>query len=207
MECENAGLVSGLITAGFGSGAAIFTPLQSFFLNPQALPPTLQPYADSPSEVYYADERVLGNVPLLLPRVSAVYFFMTLVAATLMAESFFGVAANVAAEEPAAPTASSARDAPHAFLSVQQVLKLPPFWRLWGAFALQGLPILFLAAFWRELLPRSPGSESALSVVAALASAFNAAGRILWGRLADERGFGPTLVRSSSFACRPQEWT
>ena len=188
------GLVSGLITAGFGLGSVIFAPLQQYLLNPSGVPPTWGPYEGAPKELYYNDPTILDRVPSVFPYLAAAYLSLVLVSICLICN----------------PTAESEKKQGDAVVQQQQekqkqlrlsvVLKSPPFLLLWGMFLLEGISIIFLASFWKPLAAAAAAtghqhlSETQLAAVGAAGSAANALGRILWGKYADMKTFQHALV-------------
>lgn len=213
------GIVSGAITAGFGTGALLFSPLQTSFLNPSNIAPSSSPYIEQPAELYYNSEReeelsILLKVPLLLTRLSVCYFLLIASGAALLRPpqpQRGGGLGTLASSSP-----SSVHTPEHGVgkekvqddtgeemtMSVGDALQSMPFWCLWFLFFSNGLAICFTATFWRLLAVDTKTrmyilSEKQLALVGAVASACNALGRVFWGHVADKKGFQTSLVRDS----------
>ncbi|XP_026193764.1 uncharacterized protein LOC34619819 [Cyclospora cayetanensis] len=195
---DQQGLVSGLITAGFGLGSVLFAPLQQQLLNPTGIPPAWMPYQEAPQELYYDDELILKRVPSLFPRIAFVYAALVAAAASLICNPPDTHEKEEKKQQhqqqhPRRHTLAILQPESEQQLPLAAVLKSQPFRLLWTLFLLQGFSILFVASFWKALAATSGApaaasqqlTETQLAVVGATASAFNAMGRILWGKYAD----------------------
>ncbi|PFH38482.1 transporter, major facilitator family protein [Besnoitia besnoiti] len=208
------GIVSGVISAGFGTGALLFSPLQAAFLNPLNIPPSQAPYPSHPAELYYDGKdpeqlAILLRVPPLLKRLSFCYLLLLAAGAALLhlpARELPGgfpssAGAAAAAREPDGIAQDMVRDIEEGkmSMSVPEALCSGSFWSLWLLFFLNGLAICFTATFWRLLaVDRKTRmyilSETQLALVGAGASACNALGRLAWGHVADRKGFQTSLL-------------
>lgn len=87
------GLVSGLIFVARGLSVFVFTPLQTYYVNPYNISPVkMSVYADiqdvptgTPKmEKYFVDERVLNRVPMLFVCMGSLCMIIQCVSASLM---------------------------------------------------------------------------------------------------------------------------
>ncbi|KYK71483.1 transporter, major facilitator family protein [Toxoplasma gondii TgCatPRC2] len=219
---EKKGVVSGAITAGFGTGALLFSPLQAAFLNPLSIAPSQAPYASHPAELYYdisdSDQlEILLRVPRLFRLLAVCYLLLVSAGAALLRVPAAspgvrtpGASACVFDEEAALVKSlereevrDETREEARATVSVRTALGSWTFWSLWTLFFLNGLAICFTASFWRLLaVDRNTRAyiltETQLALVGAAASACNAVGRLAWGHLADKRGFQTSLMGLSA---------
>lgn len=217
------GIVSGAITAGFGTGALLFSPLQTSFLNPSNVPPSSSPYLEQPTELYYNGERdeelaILMKVPPLLTRLSICYFLLIAAGAALLRPPQASLHAGGEVSSASSFSTSSVHTPQHGVgkskiheepgeqmtMSVGDALQSTPFWCLWILFFFNGLAICFTATFWRLLAVDTTTrmyilSEKQLALVGAVASACNALGRLFWGHIADKKGFQTSLVRNTVY--------
>lgn len=187
---DRKGFITGLAVAGFGAGAFFFAPLANGLISGS-------PYA-------------LFSIALFpLPRVGVFATFQVLglvfcVAVLLGARLLRNPppdAAGASAAPDSAPGASAG-------CGPARMLATPAFWILWITFVTgcaSGLAVLMKASpIWQGIafaslsMPISParfqevGAAGAAAV--SLLALFNAAGRVMWGRVSDSLGRRTTLV-------------
>jgi len=81
------GTVVGFIAAGFGLASTVFTPLQTFIINPDNVLPVLNTNNGTNStEKYFEDPEVLERVPVYLLYISTVYGILSLIGIILCVE-------------------------------------------------------------------------------------------------------------------------
>ena len=84
------GKIIGFIQGGFSLASTVFSPLQSFLVNPANLPPTSSNISDTTGEVssssYFTEPEVLANVPLLMLYMSAIYAIILSIGMVLLVQ-------------------------------------------------------------------------------------------------------------------------
>ena len=78
------GVVIGFIASGFGLSSTVFSPMQTALVNPLNVPPEI---SNSTSISYFTDEKVLGNVPLLMLYLAASYALLLIIGFILTVEN------------------------------------------------------------------------------------------------------------------------
>lgn len=193
---KHQGLISGLITAGFGLGSVIFAPLQHYLFNPSGISPTWRAHEDAPTELYYNNPTLLEAIPSVFPYLAGIYVSLVLIAVCFISsrKKEETEKLRVFHQDPQPPLA--------------KILTSKPFLLLWSTFLLEGISIIFLASFWKPLAAVSSTakahnqlSETQLAAVGAAASAANALGRILWGKYADLKSFQHSLCLLAGLWC------
>lgn len=79
------GLVNGLVVAGYGSGALIFSFVQSAYINPDNLSPS-EDCPEHGNEKYFDNESLLRKVPYSFLLLGGVYFLIQLVGCMMIFE-------------------------------------------------------------------------------------------------------------------------
>ncbi|CEM26310.1 unnamed protein product [Vitrella brassicaformis CCMP3155] len=184
------GLISGIITAGFGAGALVFNPVQTMFVNPEDVRPDAAPYAETnPGELYFSDKALLNRVPNLFTLLASCYLVVQLIGCAFL-------------ENPPKEWASERLPlTQRGDTTTGTSLSRPPkeavqeraFWLLFLMFFLNGLSIAFTATFWKGLAPTGV-SDRLLSSIGSVASLCNAAGRVFWGAACDRANFRLAVV-------------
>lgn len=191
---DKRGLVTGLAVAGFGAGAFFFAPLARGLI--------------------YGDAYMLFNLTLFnLPQVGVFNAFMTLGIIFLV---IVVAGAQLLKNPPEGyrpkgwwpPESTTASKAPKVDFTPRQMLRTPAFWLLWLTYfagCTAGLQVIMKASpIWQsfsfgEMTGPIPHTTY-LSVTAMGATAvsflaiFNAAGRILWGKVSDMMDRRVTLM-------------
>jgi OFA family oxalate/formate antiporter-like MFS transporter len=191
---DKRGLITGLAVAGFGAGAFFFAPLARALIGGGAY-------------------ELFGIALFPLPQAGVFDTFMVLgiiflLAVVLGAQLLRNPPPGYC---PSGWTPSTAANQPHqwADFTPGEMLRTPTFWLLWITYlagSTAGLMVIMKAAPIWEAFSLSAAAEAPVSQerFAAIASAaamavavlalFNAAGRILWGRVSDSLGRKPTLI-------------
>ena len=189
---DKRGLITGLAVAGFGAGAFFFAPLAKGLI----------------SGVPYT----LFHVPLFsLPKIGVFNTFMVLggIFLTAVVTGAQWLSNPPAGWKPAGwhGTTVSQNIASKRDFSPTEMFRTPSFWLLWLTYAFgctAGLMVIMKASpIWQSLaidrLPAPIASDAFAAVSTSGATAvsilaiFNAAGRILWGKLSDVLGRRYTL--------------
>ena len=67
---KNKGAVTGIVGLGFGLSALVFSPLQTYIINPNNAPAVKE---ENGTLSYFVDEEVLEKIPLCLLYMAAIY--------------------------------------------------------------------------------------------------------------------------------------
>ncbi|KAI6242707.1 hypothetical protein M3Y99_00176500 [Aphelenchoides fujianensis] len=190
------GLVSGIITAGFGSSAFIAAPIETRFVNPDNLPP-------SPTDHFFHQPELLARVPQMFLLLGCLFAVVDLIGltktegASLLLDDDNEEEAEVEAEEE-----ESTDDGRHLVVRViprKQLLTSPTL-----ADALRDAPLQrhLGANHFRPLqgartLSQFIADDHFLATVNSFAAAANCVSRVLWGMYADRTSYQLTM----SIAC------
>ncbi len=192
---DKRGLITGLAVAGFGAGAFFFAPLARALIGG-------------------GDYELFGLALFPLPQVGVFDTFMVLGVIFLVAVV---LGAQLLRNPPPGycppgwtPPAAAAGQAPgRADFTPAEMLRTPTFWLLWVTYlagSTAGLMVIMKAAPIWEAFSLSAAVEvpvsherfasiaSAAAMAVAVLALFNAAGRILWGRVSDSLGRKQTLI-------------
>ncbi len=192
---DKRGLITGLAVAGFGAGAFFFAPLA------QAL-------------IGGGDYELFGAALFPLPRAGVFDTFMVLgviflTAVVLGAQLLRNPPPGYCPPGWTPPAVASAQSMSQADFTPGAMLRTPTFWLLWVTYlagSTAGLMVIMKAApIWKAFslstalevpVPYEPFAAiaSAAAMAVAVLALFNAAGRILWGRVSDSLGRKPTLI-------------
>lgn len=192
---DKRGLITGLAVAGFGAGAFFFAPLARALIGG-------------------GDYDLFGIGLFPLPQAGVFDTFMVLGVIFL---TTVVLGAQLLRDPPEGyrptgwtPPATSASDQPEqADFSPREMLRTPTFWLLWITYlagSTAGLMVIMKAAPIWEAFSLSAAAEvpvsyerfatiaSAAAMAVGVLALFNAAGRILWGRVSDSLGRKQTLI-------------
>lgn len=164
---DKKGLINGIAVAGFGAGSFIFNFLIKAF--------------------------AAISIPIMFLLLGILYFILVFTGALILNNPPEGwVPENwnppVASEESAISGIEIER---------KEMVKLPQFWMLWVMYALCLLPGLIVIGSFAAF-SRSDSSFEIFTVdfvlLGSLAALFNGAGRILWGKLADQINYKKAII-------------
>jgi MFS transporter, OFA family, oxalate/formate antiporter len=190
---DRRGLITGLAVAGFGAGAFFFAPLARALITGGSYQLFGIGLFPLPQAGIFGTFTVLG--------------FIFLVTVVLGAQLLRNPPAGYCPPGWTPPMAAAG--AVHAEFTPREMLRTPVFWVLWVTYlagSTAGLMIIMKAApIWQSFslatvveIPVAHEPFVAVSSAAAMAVAvlaiFNAAGRILWGRVSDTFGRERTLM-------------
>eukprot|EP00918_Siedleckia_nematoides_P024875 GHVU01053742.1.p1 GENE.GHVU01053742.1~~GHVU01053742.1.p1 ORF type:complete len:380 (-),score=36.35 GHVU01053742.1:536-1675(-) len=201
---ERRGLGAGIITAGFGAGALVFSQVQMWLINPDDKKPLDVPYPNLPNERYFDDLDILERVPECLAILGGIYFAVQLLGVMLIrdrpADDVNRAIAAAAAKDPMNHTGLIAP--PPEDMGVGAALKTTRLLRLWTYVLLNGLALTGFTTFWKQLGGGSMG-DGFLTRVGAAGSLCNAFGRIFWGAVSDKNTllYAMTLQSASWALC------
>jgi len=169
---EKKGLVSGCVVAGFGAGGFIFNQVGSRIINPNDQP---QVNGLFPDEVY-------DRFPVMLRKISLIYFVLTGIGALLISPS-----PSVPEINPSSPVSKE----PEGY-SVESAVKSSTFWKLWAMALLSGSAGINIAGVYKNFGSKIHSDDKFQSLVGSLAALANGSGRLFWGGMVDSKGFkGP----------------
>jgi MFS transporter, OFA family, oxalate/formate antiporter len=192
---DKRGLITGLAVAGFGAGAFFFAPLARGLIG--------------------AGDYALFGIPLFpLPRVGVFDTFTVLgviflVAVVLGSQLLRNPPAGYCPAGFVPADGAAGRPAAQAEVAPGAMLRTPAFWLLWLTYlagSTAGLMVIMKAApIWETFglaatteapvsAERFASIASAAAMAVAVLALFNAAGRILWGRVSDTLGRRETLI-------------
>ncbi len=192
---DKRGLITGLAVAGFGAGAFFFAPLAQGLISG-------------------SDYRLFGVALFSLPQLGVFNTFIVLgiiflTAVVLGAQLLRNPPVGYRPHGWITPSAASGQPLRQADFTPGEMLRMPTFWLLWITYlagSTAGLMVIMKAAPIWEAFSLSTASEvlisfehyagiaSAAAMAVAVLALFNAAGRILWGRVSDSLGRKPTLI-------------
>ncbi len=192
---DKRGLITGLAVAGFGAGAFFFAPLARALIGG-------------------GDYELFGIALFPLPQAGVFDTFMVLgviflTAVVLGSQLLRNPPKGYCPAGWTPPAAAASRDPDQADFSPREMLRTPTFWLLWVTYlagSTAGLMVIMKAApIWETFslsaaveVPVSYERFATIATAAAMAVAvlalFNAAGRILWGRVSDSLGRKQTLI-------------
>ena len=181
------GLVTGLIVAGFGSGAFVFGELALSISNPDGL-------NVDPDTLYFdPNSSVIQNVPRMFQVLGSIYAVMIVIASFLVVEP----TELIFAEKLSVEITSFAADSEDTGggsgnqgfdFDVSQVMSNSLGYHLSFCFICTAVGGMFIAGNNKVYGEEYFSSEVYLSTVISVSSVFNGTGRIAWGCLADNIG-------------------
>uniref|UniRef100_A0A0X3PQJ8 Oxalate:formate antiporter n=3 Tax=Schistocephalus solidus TaxID=70667 RepID=A0A0X3PQJ8_SCHSO len=193
--------IVGIIAAGFGCGALLFTPIQTSIINPQGLKNLTDPSITAKVPNAFL---ILGGVMLGLQIIGFIICREKKVKDTTPVES------SVSSETPEESRISSHAKTPTEMLSMaedeeneleihaqpvqksytlKEALRTIDFYLLWFIFFCNVIPSTLLSSTYKVYGTEKELGDHYLSIIATLSSAFNALGRALWGIIVDHFSF------------------
>lgn len=192
---DKRGLITGLAVAGFGAGAFFFAPLARALIGG-------------------GDYELFGIALFPLPQAGVFDTFMVLgiifLSAVVLGAQLLRNPPDGYCPAGWSPPATTARGhSAQTNFSPGEMLRTPTFWLLWITYlagSTAGLMVIMKAAPIWEAFSLSTAAEvpvsyerftaiaSAAAMAVAVLALFNAAGRILWGRVSDSLGRKQTLI-------------
>ena len=197
------GMITGLIVAGFGSGAFIFGPLAIFVVNPDGL------NVDEATSYFPSDSPVIQNVPIMFKTLGIVYAVIIFIAYNLITENKAAPASlssssnaleslsanqlnktsyqqisNSSSETGDSGSSSSSNrssNSSYFMLDPYQSAQNSLVWHVSFCFVCTTIGAMFLAGNNKVYAEPSFNNETYLSIVVSVSSVFNGIGRIVWG--------------------------
>ncbi|KAM3183884.1 hypothetical protein ACTXT7_009469 [Hymenolepis weldensis] len=189
----NGGFVIGLIAAGFGLGALVFTPIQMAFVNPENI-------AVDNETRYFTDDSVLGRVPVSYLVIGGIMLGLQIIGCLIIRK-------KPSLEDDVIATDAARAKEPFN-MSPKQTLKCRYFYFLWLLMFCNIIPITLLTSSYKIFGNKFLADDVYLTTVGTLSSLFNCLGRVFWGFLVDKFSFklpisSMLLLWSFSLFCFP----
>lgn len=203
---SRSGLASGLILGGYGFGALIFNNVQTRIINPENLPPIVDP--TGATQDLYFQFSVASRLPVAFIYLSGFYILLQTIGIALMENAPSTVKTELSIEsaqlQVEVPT-SEVKDGDHAStplmpdkpvavkstrsFTTKEALKTGDFWFGWVNFLLSGLVVTYISSTWKIAGQTLIKDDRFVVAVGAVSSVFNGLSRPLWGMLVDRFGF------------------
>jgi MFS family permease len=190
---SNQGLVTGIVLAGYGGGAFIFTFAQTAFINPLAM----KPDRIENDEMFFTQSYVLDRVPYCFMLLGGIYAILQVIAALLISkapsdfiEERTAILAGgqkstkkVAAKSEALQSAKGAKEDNNK--SPKEMLQTCDFWIMWITFLFNSVCLGLVTTMYKAFGALVVSDDYFLAVVGSLGATFNALSRVAWGHLHD----------------------
>lgn len=177
------GLAIGIVLSGYGLSAMVFSPLQTYILNPSNIPPV----AKGPMKGYFIDEDLLERVGHIFWKLSIIYLTIAAVGIALMFPAPSPDRQEVVSESR--EKIDPPDDQPLADMTFRESLRRKEFYMIWVTFALSAVVVEFVNTYYKSYGLSFILNDHYLSVVGALASLCNCLGRIAWGSVMDKTNY------------------
>ncbi|KAK8811348.1 hypothetical protein WA158_003082 [Blastocystis sp. Blastoise] len=177
---KHAGLISGVVVAGFGCGALIFNIVQTKLVNPDNLP-TIPDVATNKS---YFPYEVCERVPMAFIWLGCIYFVM-IVAASLMISTPTDEEDKLIHESSEALIDTNIKEG----LAPKDIVKVWKFWEIYLTFFMNGLVVVFISSFYKFIANDFTNDDLFSSLVGSISSLCNGLSRPIWGYLSDKFGY------------------
>ncbi|XP_071165053.1 apicoplast pyruvate carrier 1-like isoform X1 [Mytilus edulis] len=191
------GLVSGLVVAGFGSGAFVFDQIQTVFLNPENKEADLKVGGDK----YFTENAVLKKVPSCFLLLGGCYAALQLIGCLMLADpphQYQQLQQNMGAEEDEGVVQNTESEPNFTW---REAITKTAFYQLWFIYLFNGQGIQFVSGLYKAYGQSFIKDDHFLAIVGSLAAVCNGSGRIMWGHLADKYSFRLAMMLScGSFA-------
>lgn len=180
------GLIVGLIVAGFGCGALVFTPIQTGFINPKNVKP-------DKNTSLFNDPGVIDRIPNVFPILGGIIVALQIIGLMLIAERPRQTASTQ--ENGGDPATAESHDPPKVLEDIEvniglgQILKHIDFYLLWSVMCCVIFPITIINHAVKDFGSDFIQDDRYLSTVLGFSSMFNCGGRVVWGAVADKLSF------------------
>ena len=167
------GLAAGIACLGYGLSSTFISPLETIYINPLNLQPTLN---NSTHEYTFTQEEVIGKVP-------GMFVVFAVLSSVLQLPLACALQKN-----PDIPADCSHKE------SLRQMIRKPEFYLLFVIFGLNKVPLAFIGTYTKFYGETFLSDDMFLSVIAGLAGLFNALGRPFWGAINDTLRVKKSLI-------------
>jgi MFS family permease len=176
---NNIGMVSGLVTAGFGSGAFLIAPIQTKFINPDNFQVNQQGY--------FTQTELLERVPHMFLLLAGIFGVLQFVALFFIAEP------NESEGEDATSLISGdvllETDTP----SYRAVVTSSTFYLLFFTLLLNGIWIQTTTGLFKTFGQQFIADDFFLAMVNSMAALTNCFSRVFWGIIADRSSYQTSM--------------
>ncbi|VDD81080.1 unnamed protein product [Mesocestoides corti] len=208
---SHGGFVIGLIAAGFGLGALVFTPIQMAYVNP------LNVVVNATTR-NFEDEAVLGRIPTSYLVIGGVMMGLQLIGCIIIRKkpSPKMDPSTELRQTKESGDALLEDEVVHKDATVTEEFNMSPletlrcryFYFLWGLMFCNIIPITLITSAYKIFGQAYISDDVYLSTIATLSSLFNCLGRVFWGFLVDKFSFkvpiaSMLLLWAFSLVCFP----
>ncbi|KAM7536702.1 hypothetical protein Aperf_G00000080556 [Anoplocephala perfoliata] len=186
------GFVLGLIAAGFGLGALVFTPIQMAYVNPENIP------VDNQTR-YFVDEGVLGRVPFSYLVIGGIMLGLQIIGCVIIRKKPDPKEVITDVEEARTKEVGDAlletddrkpAEVTDDFeMTPKETLKCRYFYFMWLLMFCNIIPITLLTSSYKIFGSTFLADDIYLTTIGTISSLFNCLGRIFWGYLVDKFSF------------------
>ncbi|XP_006813571.1 apicoplast pyruvate carrier 1-like [Saccoglossus kowalevskii] len=191
---EKKGVACGCIVAGFGGGAFIFNFVQTSFINPNNLSPTVE---ENGEQYFGSDEvEVLDRTPYCFLLLGGCYIVMQIIGSLLLVDPQYHGKVIEEEEKLLVSINSEPEDIRWSGITIRrkEMLKTRAFWTLWLTFMANTQTSVLVATLYKAFGQTFISNDRLLSIVGSFASVCNCFGRIVWGHLADKFCFRDAMM-------------
>ena len=193
--------MTSIAIAGYGSGAVIWNPLETAFVNPGNI--QVQPVPGEDDDLYFTDPRVLDLVPKLFLLLGGIIL-------GLFAMGFFMVRdptpdemeeaeeMQLGAKEPAEEESEEKDSLEDKSVKTMDALKSFNFWIVWLSFFSMNLLLIFISNYAKSFGQNYIQDDQYFAIVATVQNVINGSSRVIWGIIYDRMGY---KVRIASSVC------
>ncbi|XP_066937813.1 uncharacterized MFS-type transporter YhjX-like isoform X2 [Macrobrachium rosenbergii] len=185
------GLINGLIVGGFGLGSLGSTTFQTFYLNPENLPPQ--------SNGFFVEDSILNKVPSLFIVLGCIFIIMQYTGCILLSkpveDRWAGIlsheAENLLAFDEGGENPSVESSPTHNLteLRPKEVVRHKTFYVFWMTYLFNTIAIGYINAMYKSFGQTFIRDDHFLAQIGSFAAVFNCIGRVVWGRLMDKTSF------------------
>lgn len=197
------GLIVGLIVAGFGLGALVFTPIQTAIINPTNI-------KVNNVTRHFTDPVLLDRVPRAFLILGGTLLFIQVIGFALLRAKPVALASSSPNQQSEQPATSKTEVQPDKEIQIQkdelnvtpkQLFRCLDFYLLWFVMFCNIIPITIITSAYKLFGQVYISDDRFLSAIATASSMFNAGGRVAWGAIVDRISFKiPMCVMLSVWA-------
>ncbi|CAD5215153.1 unnamed protein product [Bursaphelenchus xylophilus] len=184
---KNVGFVSGLITAGFGSGAFLLSPIQTKFINPNNL--------KVDDEGFFTQPEILERVPYLFLLMGGMFAVIQTIGLLFIAEPVQESDGQESQSLMAADGDSDDEDEGQndqlgsTILSKEEILKSPTFIILFFTLTCNAIWVQTTSGLFKAYAQSFIKDDFFLTTVNSFAAIANCLSRVFWGYIADRSSY------------------
>uniref|UniRef100_A0A915ERY8 Major facilitator superfamily (MFS) profile domain-containing protein n=1 Tax=Ditylenchus dipsaci TaxID=166011 RepID=A0A915ERY8_9BILA len=182
------GFVSGLVTAGFGSGAFVLAPLQTKYINPDNF--------SADKDGYFTQVELLERVPKLFLVMACLFAVLQFVAVFFIGEPSYTEVVEQE-EEESHPDQPSVNEEEPPVLSCKEAMLSGTCAVFFCSLFLNGVYVQTISGLYKAFGQTFIKDDFFLATVNSLAAASNCMSRVIWGLVADKTSYQSAM----SVAC------